>query len=130
MEPRVAGCDVTCHGQHMPCHGAVQPIHGKPDWNVAGQILPSWVHLVGTPKAKLVLTPAQLKMARAALDWTREELGRKSDTSHETIKNFELKGTDPRQQTIIKWMKALRLAGIILIDEDERGGPGVRLRKS
>jgi transcriptional regulator with XRE-family HTH domain len=77
-----------------------------------------------------MLTPAQLRMARAALDWSRETLADNSGTGAETIKNFELRGSDPKQGTIQKWRRALQAAGVMFLDEDDTAGPGVRLRKT
>jgi transcriptional regulator with XRE-family HTH domain len=75
-----------------------------------------------------MLTPAQLRAARALLGWSRADLAAKSGVHAESIKGFELRGTDPKQSTIMKWARALRDAGVEIFDEDDRGGPGVRLR--
>ncbi len=79
-----------------------------------------------------VLTPAQLRAARALLNWSREDLAAKSGTAAETVKGFELRGTDPKLSTLNKWRRALELAGVVFIDPNPMGGdelgPGVRLR--
>jgi transcriptional regulator with XRE-family HTH domain len=83
---------------------------------------------VGTSRA-MALTPAQLRAARALLDWSRDDLARESKTSAETLKNFELRGTDPRQGTVIKWQRALERAGVRFLDTNDEGeGEGVRFK--
>jgi hypothetical protein len=48
-----------------------------------------------------------------------------------TIKRLEAAGTEIRgsAQTLSRIQKALEAAGISFINQDEEGGPGVRLRK-
>jgi transcriptional regulator with XRE-family HTH domain len=77
-----------------------------------------------------MLTPAQLRAARALLDWSRQELAERSGTSAETVQAFEARDSDPKLSTLNKWKRALEQAGVELQDEDEHGGPGVRLRKA
>jgi transcriptional regulator with XRE-family HTH domain len=76
-----------------------------------------------------MLTAAQLRAARALLGWSRETLAARSGTGAETIKNFELRGSDPKQGTVQKWQRALQAGGVIFQDEDDVAGPGVRLKK-
>jgi transcriptional regulator with XRE-family HTH domain len=79
----------------------------------------------------MALTPAQLRAARALLDWSRDDLAEHSKTSAETLKNFELRGTDPRQGTVIKWQRALERAGVRFLDTTEDGeGEGVRFKSA
>jgi ribosome-binding protein aMBF1 (putative translation factor) len=78
-----------------------------------------------------MLTPEQLRAARALVGWSREDLARKSATSAETVKGFEGRGTDPKMGTVLKWKRALEAAGVIFIDPDtasDEGGAGVRMR--
>ena len=72
----------------------------------------------------------QLRGARALLGWSQEKLAQESGVSLPTIKRLE-PGDDPmaaRFDTVEKVKHALQNAGIIFIDEN-REGPGVRLRK-
>src|SRR5512144_675825 len=76
-----------------------------------------------------MLTPSQLRAARALVGWSREDLDKKSGVGAPTVKDFELNGSDPRQGTVHKWQRALEAAGVLFIDEDaksDEGGPGVR----
>ena len=77
-----------------------------------------------------MLTPEQLRAARALVDWTRDDLASKSGVAHNTVKGFERGGSDPKLSTLHKWRRALEAAGVIFIDPDEKDGPGVRLKGS
>jgi transcriptional regulator with XRE-family HTH domain len=82
-----------------------------------------------TPFSPNLLTPATLRAARALLDWSRDDLAEKSDTSAYTIKGFEARGTDPKMETVQKWRRALEAAGVEFQDETETECSGVRLKK-
>lgn|SRR5262249_22621182 len=78
-----------------------------------------------------VLTPKQLRAARAMVGWSREDLAEKSGVSAITTKQFENGDTDPRLSTLHKWRRALEAAGVMFIDPNAlsaEGGAGVRLR--
>jgi transcriptional regulator with XRE-family HTH domain len=75
-----------------------------------------------------MLTPAQLRAARALLGWSRDELAKHSGIAAETVQGFESRGSDPKLGTVNKWRRALEAAGVRFIDPDDVDGPGVRLR--
>lgn len=75
-----------------------------------------------------MLTPAQLRAARALLGWARVTLSKRSGTAAETVQDFEARGSDPRLSTLIAWRRALEDAGVEFIDPTDGKGPGVRLR--
>ncbi len=77
-----------------------------------------------------MLTPAQLRAARALVGWSRDTLAGRSGTAAETVQGFESRGTDPKLSTVYKWQRALEAAGVEFIDEGPEHGPGVRLQKS
>jgi transcriptional regulator with XRE-family HTH domain len=81
-----------------------------------------------------MLTPAQLRAARALLDWSRKDLAKKSGTAAETVQGFESRGSDPKLSTLNAWRRALEVAGVVFIDPNPMGGddmgPGVRLRSA
>ena len=83
----------------------------------------------GLPTQRGMLTPAQLRAARALVGWSRETLAEKAGVSAQTVTGFELLSADSRISTLHKMRRALETAGIRFIDEDEEGGPGVRLQK-
>jgi len=74
------------------------------------------------------VTSAQVRMARAALDWTVRDLSEATGLHRNTINNIEVGryAGDPKTLEIIE--RTLRAAGVEFIDENG-GGPGVRLRK-
>jgi len=77
----------------------------------------------------MAVTNAQVRMARAALDWTVRDLAEATGLHRNTINNIEVGryAGDPKTLELIE--KILRAAGIEFIDENG-GGPGVRLRKT
>jgi hypothetical protein len=78
-----------------------------------------------------MLTPAQLRAARAMVSWSRDTLGEKSGTSPETVTGFETRGSDPKRSTMLKWKRALEAAGIEFLEPTEEGkGEGVRFRST
>ena len=77
----------------------------------------------------MVLTPAQLRAARALLGWSREDLAAHSGVGVNTTKDFEINDSNPKLETVRKWKRALEQAGVVFLDETETEGPGVRLRK-
>jgi predicted transcriptional regulator len=81
------------------------------------------------PNPMLMILPAQLRAARALVDWSREDLAKASAVPAPTIRDFELGNTDPKQGTVHKWRRALEAAGVEFTDETETNGPGVRLKK-
>ena len=77
-----------------------------------------------------MVTPAQLRAARALVDWSREELAEKSGVSSETVKRFEFRGSNPKLTTVLAWRRTLQRAGVEFVDDDGVKGPGVRLRET
>ena len=91
-------------------------------------MVPSLRTVSTSPNRLHMLTPAQLRAARALVGWSREDLAEKSDVSAPAIRDFEVNRSDSKQGTVQKWQRALEAAGVQFIDADETGGPGVRLR--
>lgn len=77
----------------------------------------------------VMLTPQQLRAARAFIGWNRDQLAVRSGTSVKTIQDFEKGESDSKQGTVAAWRKALHAAGVTFIDADEHGGSGIRGRK-
>nr|WP_210202650.1 helix-turn-helix transcriptional regulator [Sinorhizobium sp. BJ1] len=70
-------------------------------------------------------------MGRAALNWSTQELARKSGVGANTVNRFE-SGQDARVSSVDKMRKAMEDSGVVFITEGETsagGGPGVRLSK-
>lgn len=74
-----------------------------------------------------MITPAQIKAARAMLDWKQTDLAKAAGLSEMSVKNVEKGQKDSRMSTIQSIRSALESAGIIFIDQNGNG-PGVRLR--
>jgi DNA-binding XRE family transcriptional regulator len=74
------------------------------------------------------VTSAQVRMARAALNWTVRDLAAATGLHRNTITNIEVGryAGDPATLNLIK--EVLIREGIEFIDENG-GGPGVRLRR-
>lgn len=76
------------------------------------------------------MTPEQLRMARAALDWTADRLASESGVGVNTVRRIE-KGRGALYDTVLKLQTTLEAAGVEFIGAGEYrgdGGPGVRLR--
>ena len=75
-----------------------------------------------------MITREQVKMARAALGWSVQALAAKAGVAGNTVSRYE-NGTDAYGETLAKLQRALEAGGVDFIDDDEEGGPGVRLKK-
>ena len=76
----------------------------------------------------MVVTSAQVRMARAALNWTVRDLANATGLHRNTITNIETGRYGGDFVTLEKIAAVLKRAGIEFIDENG-GGAGVRLRK-
>jgi transcriptional regulator with XRE-family HTH domain len=74
-----------------------------------------------------MISPIQVRMARAALGWGVRELGMKAGLAANTVSRFE-NGGGAMVETLRQIQAALERAGIIFVSADQQGGPGVRLR--
>ena len=73
-----------------------------------------------------MITPRQIRAARALLDWSQQDLADKSIVSLNALARLERGTVDPRASTLSAVEKALMRAGIESIPEADRG-EGVRL---
>jgi DNA-binding XRE family transcriptional regulator len=78
-----------------------------------------------------MLTPAQIRAARALVGWSQVDLADASGVALQSIKNIETGKTDPRLSTATALRAALEKAGVIFLDDGQSvsGGSGVRLVK-
>ena len=65
-------------------------------------------------------------MARAALNWSTQELAAKAGVGVNTVNRFEA-GQDARMSSVEKMRNALEAGGVLFIEQNGNG-PGVRLR--
>ena len=80
--------------------------------------------------ARVMLTPAQMRAARALLGWSQADLAGKCGGvgGLATIKRYEAGKSDAKGSTLLAWRRALSRAGVEFIDDGADGkGPGVRL---
>ena len=73
-----------------------------------------------------MLIGTQVRMARAAVGWGVRELAEKAKINPNTVSRIE-NGGDALASTLDRIQAALEGAGVIFIDRNEDGGPGVRL---
>jgi len=80
---------------------------------------------VNTP----LITGTQIRAARALLNWSQGKLATNSGVSLPTIKRIEARGHEfgGRVDTLQKIQSTVEQAGIVFIQKDAGGGPGVRL---
>lgn len=75
----------------------------------------------------MAISPAQSRMARAALQLGVREVASLAEVSPNTIARLE-RGEALQPRTLAAIRAALETAGVIFVDENG-DGPGVRLRK-
>ena len=76
----------------------------------------------------MAVTSAQVRMARAAINWTVRDLAETAKVHRNTITNIETGRYAGDAATLAAIEAALKRAGVEFIEENG-GGPGVRLRK-
>ena len=76
----------------------------------------------------MAVTSAQVRMARAALNWSVRDLAKAAQIHRNTVTNIETGRYAGDAATLAAIVGALKRAGVEFIDENG-GGPGVRLRK-
>ena len=74
------------------------------------------------------VTSAQVRMARAALNWSVRDLAAAARIHRNTVTNIETGRYAGDAATLAAIVSALKRAGVKFIDENG-GGAGVRLRK-
>jgi transcriptional regulator with XRE-family HTH domain len=78
-----------------------------------------------------MITPATLRAARALVGWSREKLAKEANVAAETVKRFELRGSDPKQSTLQAWKRALGAVGVEFLEPNDDGkGEGVRFKSA
>ena len=75
-----------------------------------------------------MMLPVHVRMARAALGWTIQELADKAQVNLNTVSRYEA-GREVKSRTIASIESAFLNAGVALIFEDAQGGVGVRLSR-
>ena len=78
-----------------------------------------------------MITPRQIRAARTLAGLGQLELAERAGVGIATIRRIEGAGDEisGTAQTIVRIQRALEAAGIVFIEQDEKYGPGVRLKK-
>jgi transcriptional regulator with XRE-family HTH domain len=82
----------------------------------------------------MMIVGAQVRAARALLDWSQEKLAKQTEAfgagvSETGIANIERGKSRPLAETLDSIQKALEKAGVVFINDDSGLGQGVRLRE-
>ena len=78
-----------------------------------------------------MITPAQIRAARAAIGWSASDLARQSGLSLRTVSSVEVGDNNDtvRKSSLLALKSALESAGIEFIGTPD-DGPGIRVRRS
>ena len=75
----------------------------------------------------MAVTSAQCRAARGLLGWSQQQLAQQAGVGVVTVHQFEVGRSEPRRATVEVIRRAFAVAGVMFIDADHDGGPGVRL---
>jgi transcriptional regulator with XRE-family HTH domain len=75
----------------------------------------------------VMITPLQVRMARAALGWGVRDLGKRAGVAANTVSRYE-NGLGTTVKTLEQIRATLEEGGVIFIPADATEGPGVRLK--
>lgn len=74
-----------------------------------------------------LITPAQIRAARALLDWSQERLAQAAGVAISSVRDVESSKRDPEAQTISSMRRALNNEGIVFLSGNANEGIGVRM---
>lgn len=77
----------------------------------------------------LSVTPAQVRTARALLDWTQNDLARAAKVSRLTVVRFEKTGDRTNLRSLAAMRDTLSSAGVLLCPASDGIGEGARMAK-
>jgi transcriptional regulator with XRE-family HTH domain len=83
--------------------------------------------MVGEIMSKIVVVPAQIRAARAMLEWSQDDLAANSGVSLTTVRDVESQRRPLDTSAAAEILRALENAGVIFIAGAADAGPGVRL---
>lgn len=75
-----------------------------------------------------MVSPAQIRMARAGLGISVRVLAERSKVAESTIHRFEASKGGMQASTLERLQSTLEAAGAVFVSADASGGPGVRLK--
>jgi transcriptional regulator with XRE-family HTH domain len=74
-----------------------------------------------------IILPAQIRAARALLDWSQEQLADAAEIGTSTVRDFESQRRTTAGEGMPAMKRALENAGIVFLPSEGDDGPGVRL---
>ena len=74
-----------------------------------------------------IVIPAQIRAARAFLDWSQEQLAVAAEVGINSVRDVESQKRPADSGAVTSIKRALENAGLIFLTADEDEGPGVRL---
>ncbi len=74
-----------------------------------------------------LLVPAQVRAARALLNWSQDDLRTQADIALSSVRDFENEKRTSEGQVAAAMLRALQEAGVKFVTGDDDAGPGVRL---
>jgi transcriptional regulator with XRE-family HTH domain len=77
-----------------------------------------------------MITSEQCRAARGLLGWSQQNLADEASVGIVTVHQVEAGTTRPHRSTLDVIRRAFERAGVEFIDEDDKGGPGVRRSKA
>ncbi|MDR3440583.1 helix-turn-helix domain-containing protein [Telmatospirillum sp.] len=75
-----------------------------------------------------MVTPREIRAARALLGWTRQELADRAIVSLNTVIRMEQGATDPRTSTVLAVRDALEKVGVTFFSPLGQGEEGVKIK--
>ncbi|MEJ8406485.1 helix-turn-helix transcriptional regulator [Brevundimonas vesicularis] len=75
-----------------------------------------------------MVSPAQIRMARAGLGISVRVLAERSNVAESTIHRFEAGRGGMQTGTLERLQSALEVDGVTFLPADSSGGPGVRMK--
>ena len=76
------------------------------------------------------MTPQTCKAARGLIGLSQDELGERAGVTPLTVRKYERGKTGLAHRTWRAIRSALEKGGVVFLDEDDYGGPGVRMKKA
>ena len=77
-----------------------------------------------------MIEAAQIRAARGLVEFSQIQLAEVSGLALSTIRRMEVAGGTLKSsvENVLKVQRALEDAGVVFIDQNEKSGPGVRLK--
>ena len=74
-----------------------------------------------------IVTPSQIRAARAFLDWSQDQLAKEAQVGVNSVRDVESQKRPADSGAVASIRQALENAGLVFLTANEEGGPGVRL---